>query len=77
MTESPWTAIVREADGWWIGWIAEVPGVNAQARTREVLLGTLAEVLREAIEMNRQEAFARAAADAHAEPAYEKVAVAI
>lgn len=75
MTESPWTAIVREADGWWIGWVAEVPGVNAQERTREALLDTLAEILREAIEMNRQDAIARA--EAHAEPAYEKVAVAI
>ena len=56
MTQSPWTAIVRQADGWWIGWIAEVPGVNAQERTREALLDTLAEVLREALEMNRQEA---------------------
>ena len=45
MTQSPWTAIVSEEDGWWIGWIAEVPGVNAQERTREALLDTLAEVL--------------------------------
>ena len=58
VTQSPWTAIVSEEDGWWIGWIAEVPGVNAQERTREALLDTLAEVLREALEMNRQDALA-------------------
>ena len=50
------TAIVSQDEGWWIGWIAEVPGVNAQERTREELLVTLAEVLREALEMNRQDA---------------------
>ena len=71
MTQSPWTAIVSEEDGWWIGWIAEVPGVNAQERTREALLDTLAEVLREALGMNRQGALG------HAEHAYEEVAVAI
>jgi len=72
VTQSPWTAIVSEEDGWWIGWIAEVPGVNAQERTRGALLATLAEVLREALEMNRQDALGHAA-----EHAYEEVAVAI
>ena len=71
MARSPWTAIVSQEDGWWIGWIAEVPGVNAQERTREALLDTLAEVLREALEMNRQDALD------HAEHAYEEVAVAL
>ena len=45
-----WTAIISRDEGWWIGWIAEVPGVNAQERTREELLETLSEVLREALE---------------------------
>ena len=69
MAHSPWTAIVSKHDGWWIGWIAELPGVNAQERTREALLDTLAEALREALEMNRREAFR------HASPAHEEVAV--
>ena len=71
MPRSPWTAIVSEENGWWIGWIAEVPGVNAQERSREALLDALADVLREALEMNRQDALG------HAERAYEEVAVAI
>ena len=71
MPRSPWTAIVSEENGWWIGWIAEVPGVNAQERSREALLDALADVLREALEMNRQDALD------HAERAYEEVAVAI
>lgn len=25
-----YTAVIKQADDWWIGWIAEVPGVNCQ-----------------------------------------------
>ena len=71
MAQSVWTAIVGQDDGWWIGWIAEVPGVNAQERTREDLLEALADVLREALEMNRQDALACA------QTPHEGVAVAI
>ncbi|MCY4454508.1 MAG: hypothetical protein OXC01_21440 [Immundisolibacterales bacterium] len=56
MDHPSWTAIISQDEGWWIGWIAEVPGVNAQERTREELLETLPVVLREALEMNRQDA---------------------
>ena len=57
---SPWTAIITQDEGWWIGWVAEIPGVNAQERTRPQLLATLADVLREALELNRQDALAKA-----------------
>ena len=53
---SSWTAIITQDEDWWIGWVAEIPGVNAQERTREQLLATLADVLREALELNRQDA---------------------
>ena len=69
MNHPSWTAIISQDDGWWIGWIAEVPGVNAQERTREELLESLSEVLREALEMNRHDAFA------HAHGHFEEVAV--
>ena len=46
MDHPSWTAIISRDEEWWIGWIAEVPGVNAQGRTREELLETLTEVLR-------------------------------
>jgi predicted RNase H-like HicB family nuclease len=49
-------AVVRRDGDWWIGWIEEVPGVNSQGATREELLENLREALREAIEMNREEA---------------------
>ena len=71
MNHPSWTAITLQDEGWWIGWIAEIPGVNAQECTREELLETLAEVLREALDMNRQDALA------HANGHYEEVAVAL
>jgi predicted RNase H-like HicB family nuclease len=56
-----YTAIVKRDGDWWIGWVEEVPGVNAQERSREELLASLGVVLAEALEFNRKEA--RAAAD--------------
>ena len=55
-----YTAIVKRAGDWWIGWIEEVPGVNCQERSREQLLDTLAITLGEALEFNRQAALAAA-----------------
>ena len=51
-----YTAVLKQDDGWWIGWIEEVPGVNCQERTKDDLLASLKEVLAEALEFNRQEA---------------------
>jgi hypothetical protein len=28
-------AVIKETQGWWIGWLVDLPGVNAQERTRE------------------------------------------
>jgi predicted RNase H-like HicB family nuclease len=53
---STFTAIVKQSGEWWIGWIEEVPGVNAQEKTKEELLSALRDVLKEALEFNRQEA---------------------
>lgn len=39
-------------------WIAELPGVNCQAFTREALLDDLRSALREALAMNRADALA-------------------
>ncbi len=57
---SQYTAVIKEENGWWIGWIEEVPGVNCQEHTRHELLETLRLTLREAIEFNRQDAIAAA-----------------
>jgi hypothetical protein len=34
-------AIVKQSGGWWIGWLLDLPGVNAQERTRAELLESL------------------------------------
>ena len=51
-----YTAIIKEQDNCWIGWIEEVPGVNCQELTREELLESLTITLREALELNRMDA---------------------
>lgn len=51
-----YTAIIKEAEDCWIGWIAEMPGVNCQEHTHDELIETLRVTLREAIDSNRQEA---------------------
>jgi len=34
-------AIIKQSDGWWIGWLVDLPGVNAQERTKNKLLESL------------------------------------
>jgi predicted RNase H-like HicB family nuclease len=34
-------AVVKKSDDWWIGWLIDLPGVNAQERTKEELLESL------------------------------------
>ena len=42
---SPFTAICTQRDDRWVGWIEEIPGVNAQERTKLELLASLKEIL--------------------------------
>ena len=57
-----YTAVIKNNDPWWIGWIEEVPGVNCQERSKVELIESLRETLREALEYNRQDAL-KAAGD--------------
>ncbi len=34
-------AVVKKSGDWWIGWLVDLPGVNAQERTREELMESL------------------------------------
>jgi len=34
-------AVIRKSGDWWIGWLADLPGVNAQERTKEGLIESL------------------------------------
>ena len=49
----PYTALIRQSEGWWIGWIQEVRGVTCQERTRDELLDTLKITLREILEFDK------------------------
>ncbi len=62
------TAVVKHDEGWWIGWIEEIPGVNSQGKTRAELLKNLRSALKEALEFNREDALAAAKADYEEEP---------
>ena len=53
---SQYTAIIKRESDWWIGWIEEVPGVNCQEHSREQLMETLKVTLKEALELNKQDA---------------------
>ena len=55
MTQT-YSAVIRQSDGWWIGCIKEVSGVNCQAHTREELLEDLKSALAEMIELNTEDA---------------------
>jgi predicted RNase H-like HicB family nuclease len=66
-----YTAVVKQQGDWWIGWVEEVPGVNCQERTHAELMESLQVTLREALELNRDEAI-EAAGEGFTE---EKIAV--
>ena len=34
-------AVIKKSGKWWIGWLVDLPGVNAQEKTREELLESL------------------------------------
>ena len=54
--DNQYTAIVKQDGDWWIGWVEEVPGVNCQESTKKSLLETLSITLKEALEINRDDA---------------------
>ena len=54
--QSEYTAVVKQDGPWWIGWIEEIPGVNAQEATRDELIASLKEALGDVVEFNRQAA---------------------
>lgn len=65
------TAVIKQQDGCWIGWIEEIPGINCQESTREELLQSLKITLREALEFNRRDAITAAGGN------YEELHIAV
>lgn len=69
--QQTYTAIVKQDQGVWIGWVEEVPGVNCQEATRDELIKSLRVVLAEAIDLNRADACGAAGAG------YEELSVSL
>jgi predicted RNase H-like HicB family nuclease len=48
------TAVYEQVDQWWIGYVEELPGANAQERTLEEARESLKEAVRLTIDANRE-----------------------
>jgi len=57
------SAVIKESDEGWVGWVEEVPGVNCQEPTRDELIESLKVTLKEALELNRDDARVAAGVD--------------
>ena len=55
-----YTTVIQKSDGWWIGWVQEIRGINCQERTREELLDSLRSAVEDMLELNRDVAIRRA-----------------
>ena len=54
--KAEFTAIVKRDGEWWLGWVEEVPGANAQEKTKEELIISLREAARDILELRCEEA---------------------
>jgi predicted RNase H-like HicB family nuclease len=34
-------AVIKKSENWWIGWLIDLPGVNAQEKTKDALIESL------------------------------------
>ncbi len=66
-----YTAIITKDEDWWLGWIHEIPGANAQERTKEELLISLKEAAKDIIELRRQQTISEMKTD------FEEITLAI
>ena len=48
------TAVFKEDDGWWVGWVEELPGAIAQERTLEAARQSLREIIPVILDVNRE-----------------------
>ncbi|HEY3323135.1 MAG TPA: type II toxin-antitoxin system HicB family antitoxin [Planctomycetota bacterium] len=49
-----YTAVFYKCEGWWIGRVAEIPGVNTQGKTKKEVRANLKEALLGILELNRE-----------------------
>jgi len=69
--KAEFTAIIKKDGDWWLGWVEEVPGANAQEKTRKDLLISLKEATSDILALRSEEARKQAETD------YEEVPLAI
>ncbi len=46
-----YSALIRKDGEWWVGWIEEIPGVNAQEKSRGELIESLREALADILDL--------------------------
>ena len=71
MSQKTYTAVIQRDGEWWVGWVKEIRGANAQERTREELLVSLRYALEDMLELNESDALEAAASN------YEEVEIAV
>jgi predicted RNase H-like HicB family nuclease len=54
--KAEFTAIVKRDGDWWVGWVEEIPGANAQEKTKEELIISLKEAVKDILELRCEEA---------------------
>ena len=69
--KSEFTAIIKKEDDWWVGWVEEVPGANAQEKTKDELIISLKEAVKDILELRREEAGRQAKNN------YEEISIAV
>jgi predicted RNase H-like HicB family nuclease len=55
-----YTAVYCQTDGRWVGWVEELPGVNARGKTRLSMMAELRAALQKMLSRNRRKARALA-----------------
>lgn len=50
----PFTAVYQRDEGWWVGYVEELPGANAQERTLEGARESLREAVADVLDANRE-----------------------
>jgi predicted RNase H-like HicB family nuclease len=61
--KAKFTAIVKRDGDWLLGWVEEVPGANAQEKTKEELVISLREAVKDILELRCEEARKQAVSD--------------
>ena len=54
--KAEFTAIIKNDGDWWLGWVEEIPGANAQEKSKEELMISLREATNDILELRCAEA---------------------